>query len=68
MPPKRIPASGEEELLIKILTVLQDLLIVQAAAAGVGKAEIRRIAGVADARVSRISRHIRKNAKELQSE
>lgn len=68
MPAKRTTPSAEEKLLTKILAALQDLLIIQAATVGLGKPETRRIAGVADARVSRIWRHINKTSKKRQAE
>jgi hypothetical protein len=46
-------------LLTRILSVLQDLLIIEAANAGLGKAQVREVVGVADARVSRIWRHLK---------
>lgn len=46
------------EKLAAIHTTLQDILIVQARQAGASKARARAIAGVADARVSRIWREL----------
>lgn len=57
MTPKQDPVS---EKLDAILRVLQDMLIIEAARAGIGKAEAREIAGVAAARVTRIWKHIKK--------
>lgn len=48
-----------------ILDVLQDILILQCATAGIGKAQTRVIAGVADARVTRIWKHLSKDAKRV---
>ena len=50
------PVSKE---LAAIRRTLQDLLIIEAAQAGIGKAEVRTIAGVDNARVTRIWKHIR---------
>ena len=46
--------------LTKILNVLQDILILQAANAGMGKDDARRIAGISSARVSRVWKHVKK--------
>jgi hypothetical protein len=43
----------------EIKVLLQDLLIIEAARAGVNKAEVRKILGVADKRVSATWRYLR---------
>lgn len=48
--------------LSEILTAVQNMLIIQAAGAGIGKAEVRKIVGVADSRVSSIWRHLKKES------
>ena len=47
-----------------ILSVLQDLVIIQAKLAGISKAKARAIVGVADAQVTRIWREVRGTAQE----
>ncbi len=47
------------EMLSAIHRTIQDLLILEGAKAGMGKADVRKIVGVADARVSRIWKSIR---------
>ena len=44
--------------LTEIRTLLEDLLIIEGARAGIGKDEIREIVGVASARVTRIWKNI----------
>lgn len=58
MPAK--PANPDPNLkaLHEIRTLLEDLLIIEGARAGISKSEIRKIAGVANARVTRIWKHI----------
>ena len=43
-----------------ILVVLQDLLILEGAKAGIGKEELRRILSVDSNRVSKIKKHVRR--------
>lgn len=47
------------EMLSAIHSSLQDLLIIEGAKAGVSKAEVRKIVGVGDARVTRIWKHLK---------
>jgi hypothetical protein len=47
-----------------IESALQDLLIIQGALAGMSKANVRRMVGVADAHVSKIWRNIKIKPKE----
>jgi hypothetical protein len=44
----------------KLLSTLQDLLIVQLWQTGLGNNEIRQIAGVAQERVARLTKHLNK--------
>ena len=46
------------DTLNSILAVLQDLLIIEGSRAGMKKAEVRKMLGVGDARVSETWRHI----------
>jgi hypothetical protein len=48
--------------LIEIRTLLEDLLIIEDARAGISKGEIRKIAGVANSRVTRIWKNLDKPA------
>ena len=57
---KKATNDSEKEILEKILFVLQDLLILQAANVGVDKEGARKIAGVASARVSRVWQQLKK--------
>lgn len=41
-----------------ILNVMQNVLILEGARAGMSKAEVRHMVGVGDARVSRVWRHL----------
>lgn len=61
---KKITSDPVTDRLTEILTVVQDMLIIQAANAGMGKPQVRKILGVADARVSRVWRHLRKASKD----
>lgn len=56
--------NPEVAALSEILTVMQNLLIIQAANAGMTKAQVRKILGVSDSRVSDIWQHIKKGSKE----
>jgi len=55
--PKQIDPANKK--LEDIKTLLQDILIIQCALAGIGKGEARKIVGVADARVTRIWKHVK---------
>lgn len=50
-------------MLSAIHTTVQDLLILEGAKAGIGKGEVRKIVGVADARVTRIWKHLKMPSK-----
>ena len=52
------------EKLSEILSVLQDLLIIEAARAGMSSAEVRKLIGVRNIRVSRIWKHVKKKLTE----
>ncbi len=65
MADKTISNDPVTDKLSEVLTVLQDILILQAANTGMSKAQARKIVGVADARISRVWRHIKKNSKKL---
>ena len=55
-------AKSEDPILDRLVAIhgtLQDLLILGGARAGISKADIRKIAGVAAARVTRIWKHLR---------
>ena len=59
MPQKQ---SNEDRVLAKLTeihTVLQDLLTIEGARAGISKSEVRNIVGVADARVTRVWKHLK---------
>lgn len=43
-----------------LVSVVQDLFILQAARAGFSKAQVRAVLGVGDRRVSRIWKHVKK--------
>ncbi len=60
MASKAAEHTAESATLARILSVLQDILILQAANAGIGKEDARRIAGVSSARVSRVWKNIKK--------
>jgi hypothetical protein len=60
--PKTIDPIAEK--LESISITLQDLLILECARAGMSKAEVRKIVGVADARVSRIWKNIKTKSDE----
>jgi hypothetical protein len=55
--PKQIDPTAKKLEDLEIL--LQDILIIQCALAGIKKAEARKIVSVSDARVTRIWKHIK---------
>ena len=59
MPRKPKQTEPVAKKLEDIELLLQDILIIQCAIAGIKKGEARKIVGVADSRVSRIWRHIK---------
>jgi hypothetical protein len=59
MPRKAKLTDPVAKQLGEIQTLLQDILIIQCAMAGIKKSEARKIVGVADARVSSTWRHIK---------
>ena len=59
MPNKLKQTDPIAKKLDEIKTLLQDILIIQCATAGIKKSEARRIVGVADARVSSTWRYIK---------
>jgi len=61
---KAEPATPTQEMLSEILSVLRDLLIVVAHEAGMKKKDVRRVLGVADARVTETWQYLSKPAKE----
>jgi hypothetical protein len=58
-PKQTDPAANKLE---DIEVLLQDILIIQCALAGIKKAEARKIVAVDDARVTRIWKHIKLNS------
>ena len=60
MAPKRAKNSDDviQQKLDVLITLLQDLFIVEATRSGIGPTEIRKVLGIAMGRVARISKHI----------
>jgi len=50
--------SGVEEKLDVVIGLLQDLFVLEAVRSGIGPGDIRKLLGVAMARVTDISKHI----------
>lgn len=59
MPRKAKQTEPIAKKLEDIETLLQDILIIQCATAGIKRGETRKIVGVADARVNKIWKHIK---------
>ncbi len=59
MPPKPMYSDPAAKELLSIKAILQDLLIIEAAKAGLDKSEVRKLLKVGDARVSAIWRHLK---------
>jgi len=55
--------QGKAESSAKLVGLVQDLLIIELAKAGVSQPRIREIVGVDMARVSRIARHVKRSRK-----
>jgi hypothetical protein len=56
---RRAKNGGEvEEKLDVVIGLLQDLFVLEATRSGIGPGEIRKLLGVAMARVTNISKHI----------
>jgi len=60
MATKRAKNSDDiiQQKLDVLITILQDLFIVEAARSGISPTEIRKLLGIAMGRVARISKHI----------
>jgi hypothetical protein len=59
MTSKRVPADPVIERLDSILTVLENLLILEGAKAGVMRDDLRPLVGVSNERLSAVMRHVR---------
>ena len=59
MPRKQSNEDPVYAKLSEIQALLQDLLIIEGARAGISKSEVRNIVGVADARVTRVWKHLK---------
>ena len=65
MPRNHILVDPVLQVLSAIHSTVQDLLIIEGARAGISKAKVRQIVGVADARVTRVWKHLKLRPKEL---
>jgi hypothetical protein len=64
MPRKKADSDPLMGKISDLVSVVQDLFILQAARAGLSKAQVRAVLGVDNRRVSRIWKHIKKAKKE----
>jgi predicted XRE-type DNA-binding protein len=64
MPHKKTASDSMMGKISDLLSVVQDLFILQAARAGLSKAQVRAALGVDNSRVSRIWKHVKKAKKE----